>query len=1196
MSDKNHPDYQNKFFPGLDPDEPNAWLDEFNENENSEKTASQSELIIEIDEYFNEQVVDLTPQDTSDSHSNTLDLLTLEEAEELYKYGDEKKKFSKANPLINKTKRNSFDECIRILLLNSCVPEIRLFTDQLCYIAVSYSAANGILREVATEKNAHEIVRCCEQILLAALYGVPSVLARVAQLTRKSVVDFKFPTATMNYRKTLQEKYIKRTFSLDGRTASNDWFYYASAIKSSLKFTHKATELLERLFKQTAPGCKELEFDFDNLAAIFEGKLTLDFNSPSLEHFSSLNKCTDSALTRYKKIQALGNYCEDAIKGQRFAISTLEDMMKKIAFGSNGGVLGIATFMGAAGTGKTALAEAFANGLNEVFGLDYRLSVFNMEMFSDKRSGLKLFGSGSQYTDSSLGDLTTEVLVAPRQVIIFDEIEKAHDSVIQSLLTLLEKGEAYDQTSNILVDFSQCFIIFTTNLGQKAAEQALTEQRKIDIKSLLLSNNYQKGLSQELVSRLSRGHVALFRQLNPRDLIQVAESAIAKMSIDSNIRWPINHAELLIETLGGNLEPRSILSQVSVLQGKVLDVVCSNLHENSNEPDITVNIVEDIQDFEFAVIVADPNLQNHFKTRFPKSGIFQDLASFNHALSQAEYKVALIHAPLLRTEQRLTQQETIHYYCFGQPDDIANVDKTPEHIEKTYSVKDYSPAELQKLVELIAKRSRLLSSINEWRQRKMDASFEYQYSLGAEGVVVTLCNPKYEQRFSPEDFAPVFMKEPCIPELTFKDLLGLDALKKQMSLILKCLKNEHDFALDMPKGYLFAGQPGTGKSYFAKAVAGECGVPFLSINAADLMLGDVIANINHLFDVAERYAPCIVFFDEFDAIAKSRDNATTIGHLAVNTLLTRLDGFQKAKYPVFVLAATNSPQSLDNAIVRFGRFDKIVQIPLPDFEARRSYIRSCAERYQFPLSDSFVDEFSKKCSGATFGFLNNVFREIQLLLLADDVEFSPKMLDDKLLTTMIGAKKLNSSKSAHTRLITAYHETGHYLLTKKWYPDAPCNALSIEEHEFAGGVTSFDLSNLDQLVTRGVFQGRLETLLAGRAAEQILDQQQDALSAGAGHDIEVATKIALKGVAKLGFSNLIFADYEQLPSLRASVEAEAQKWLEQAYNSALTYLKENLPLLKLIAEALYERESMVQQDLDELVKSAEATKAINTVH
>ncbi|MCF4010604.1 AAA family ATPase [Rheinheimera sp. UJ63] len=1113
-------------------------------------------------------------------NSSSYSTLTEEQRAEVF---EQRKACAKSNSLINSRKRNAFPEPINKMLLSDTNDEVMLFIEQLTYIAVSQSMSLGNLKQFKADTSEYNALRFNETMILAALFGVPTVLHKIATRAGKAPQELQFPECVIDCRKVLHDKYQRRTFSPDQKSPSNDWFHFAVELKNSLNSSKSAFEFLHFIFKYTEDRSGGIVFDYANLALLFQNNLDLDFESDVLSELGRLNQEKPSVFKKQRKIQQFKKLCEQKIKGQTHAISAVTEMVASAFNAKKTGPRGIVTFMGASGTGKTALAETLVDALNEVYGASYRKLLLNMEMYSDDRSSMKLFGTGSQYVDSALGELTTEVLIAPRTVIIIDEIEKAHRTVIQSLLTLLEKGEMTDQTTNKVVDFSQCIFVFTTNLGQKAAKQSLSKNKPLDLSALLAEKPGKVGLSSELISRLSRGSVALFRELEIKDLLNMAEHAANIAREDKTLCWPEDLPEMLVETLGGDLAPRTILAQASKLQGKIVEFVLSTIEETANDPRIEVEIAEDIANFHYAVVTQDRLLTRLLKKYFPNCKVLTDVSQIQQLSSEQNIQAVLIDQPQCSTELAAEHKGNLHFYSFGYQHQGVDEAIKPTQIERHFKLVDFTVPSLTAFIKQVAKRCRLLTSAEQLRKRKMMVEFDYQLTRIDDGFKVTLQHPVYEQRFDPNDFEAPYMQEPCIPKISFQDIIGQDELKQSMTFILQRLRGANDFVLDMPKGYLFAGLPGTGKSYFAKAIAGECQVPFIPVNAADLMNGDVVININHLFEVAARYAPCIVFLDEIDAIALSREQNSIHGRLAVNTLLTQLDGFNNSDNPVFVLAATNFAHKLDPAVMRHGRFDKMVTIPLPDLAARTRFIEQCCNKYKFQLTDAALLSFAKRVSGASYGFLETLFRDLQLTLLTKQCQFSASMLDEQLLAATIGNKKAVSSYNDKDRLAIAYHETGHYLMYKHLHPKARCTNLSIQEHERSGGITMFDLDGQVLSNTKANYKAQLQVLLAGRAAEKLLSEHDDDISAGASHDIQQATLLAKRAISDLGFSDSLgLADFKQLPMLQTKVENEVVEWLNTAFIASETYLRKNWALVKQIAEVLFEQETLDQDQLDNI--------------
>lgn len=872
--------------------------------------------------------------------------------------------------------------------------QTRQFFEQLAYLVVSESFAANTLNRFHSQIGSQELVPCNDAMVFAALLGVPSILATIAKQLNRVSAAFQFPPMAMQYRQVMMSHIDYRTFATDAKTATQSWFHYASKLRSLIHWTPQAQYLLSCILKATADG-KQVQLDYQNLGLLFQGKVPYHkYSSDVLKAFCQMNTQPLTVLSTQKKLLQFRQYCQQKIIGQAEPMEQLCEMLGCAFTNTNSnGPLGVATFMGSPGTGKTSMAELIVDGLNQFFVPGYQLLSLDMEQYSHKEAVAKLFGSGSQYVDSALGDLTTAVLLNPKTVILFDEIEKAHPHVRQALLTLLEKGVVRDQTSNLPVDFSHCFIIFTTNLGSQSA--MLPHSKHISLPSLLMNEANEHSLSPELISRLCKGYIALFRPLTIEHLLDVAELQSQQLKVNQPIIWPDNTAEVLLETLGAELSPRMIKSQAGKLQQQILQHLFSaGVNIEHNTP-IFIDVPEDISTFRFALVTDNSGLAKQYKTVFPSVDVFYNVRGFIKYNQHTSVDALLLHNIELPQDVTFAQKQPLRVFQLGS--DSAQKGALTTTLSGRFIIDNLNTQTLKALVHKVAKRTRLLTMGDSYRRRNMQVQFDFHIIHEPKGITVQLIKPIYSIHFNHKDFPQAFMQVPEIPQQNFNQVFGMEALKQQCSFIIKLLRTEHQHEVDIPAGILLSGTPGTGKSHFARAVAGECAVPFLSVNAADLMQGNVVENINHLFNVAEQYAPSIIFLDELDAIALSRTHQSQLNHLAVNTLLTRMDGFTKQAQPVFVLAATNMAEKLDPAVMRHGRFDKEVVFTLPDFTARKAFIAYLSEKYALGLCQKECDALAKLLTQKTFGHIQALLREFKIETLGSRQNYAPQALYQFLL-------------------------------------------------------------------------------------------------------------------------------------------------------------------------------------------------------
>lgn len=434
-------------------------------------------------------------------------------------------------------------------------------------------------------------------------------------------------------------------------------------------------------------------------------------------------------------------------------------------------------------------------------------------------------------------------------------------------------------------------------------------------------------------------------------------------------------------------------------------------------------------------------------------------------------------------------------------------------------------------------------------------------------------------------------------KVTFDDVAGADEEKAELQEIVEFLKNPQKFVqigARIPKGVLLVGPPGTGKTLIARAVAGEAGVPFLSISGSDfveLYVGVGASRVRDLFEQAKKNSPAIVFIDEIDAVGRQRGAGLGGGHdereQTLNQLLVEMDGFG-ANEGVIVIAATNRKDILDNALLRPGRFDRQVYVGVPDIKGREQILNVHAKNKQFDPDVSF-DSIAKGTVGMTGADLENLLNEAALLAARRNKKLiTNDEIEEALLKVEMGPEKKSKVISDKKKRIVAYHEAGHAVARQAVGTLDPIHYITIIPRGGAGGFTMWRPEEEAGLESRTYFLDTLVGTLGGRVAEQIVFQE---ITTGASGDIQSATAMARAMVVNYGFSDKIGAvDYgdsgevfigrdfgathHYSESKAAEIDDEVHRIISEAYTRCENLLTENREKLNAVAEYLIRNETM----------------------
>ncbi len=444
---------------------------------------------------------------------------------------------------------------------------------------------------------------------------------------------------------------------------------------------------------------------------------------------------------------------------------------------------------------------------------------------------------------------------------------------------------------------------------------------------------------------------------------------------------------------------------------------------------------------------------------------------------------------------------------------------------------------------------------------------------------------------------------------TFADVAGEDEEKEELREIVEFLKNPQKFrelGARIPKGFLLVGPPGTGKTLLAKAVAGEAGVPFFSISGSDfveMFVGVGASRVRDLFEHAKKNAPCIIFIDEIDAVGRQRGAGLGGGHdereQTLNQLLVEMDGFTLNE-GVIVIAATNRPDILDNALLRPGRFDRQVLVDAPDVKGREEILKVHAKGK--PLgSDVRLDILAKTTVGFTGADLENLMNEAALRAAKQgQKEITMFDLEESIMKVIAGPEKKTRVVTEKERKLTAYHEAGHAVVSKLLPTQDRVHQVSIIPRGRAGGYTlSLPKEDVSFSSKTEMFE-EIISLLGGRVSEQLF---LDDISTGASNDIERVTNIAKNMIVKYGMSEALGTrtfgssndevfigrdfghtkDYSE--DVASKIDEEIKKIIDSAYEKCREILSSQKDKVVLTAELLLEKEKIDADEFEALFKT-----------
>jgi cell division protease FtsH len=457
-------------------------------------------------------------------------------------------------------------------------------------------------------------------------------------------------------------------------------------------------------------------------------------------------------------------------------------------------------------------------------------------------------------------------------------------------------------------------------------------------------------------------------------------------------------------------------------------------------------------------------------------------------------------------------------------------------------------------------------------------------------------------------------------QVTFGDVAGIEGAKLELTEVVDFLKNPDRFTAvgaKIPKGVLLVGPPGTGKTLLAKAVAGEAGVPFFSISGSEfveMFVGVGASRVRDLFEQAKKNAPCIVFIDEIDAVGRQRGAGLGGGNdereQTLNQLLTEMDGFE-GNTGIIIVAATNRPDVLDQALMRPGRFDRQVVVDRPDYSGRLQILEVHA-RGKTLAKDVDLDKVARRTPGFTGADLANLLNEAAILAARNQLtEVSMDEVNDAIERVMAGPEKKDRVMSEKRKRLVAYHEAGHALVGALMPDYDPVQKISIIPRGQAGGLTFFTPSEERMesgLYSRAYLQNQMAVALGGRVAEELV-YGDDEVTTGASNDLQQVARVARQMVTRFGMSDRlgpialgrsqggmflgrdIAAERDFSEDTAAAIDDEVGQLVAEAHRRATSVLSANRAVLDRLADLLVEKETVDAEELQELLINSDVRVA-----
>ena len=918
----------------------------------------------------------------------------------------------------------------------------------------------------------------------------------------------------------------------------------------------------------------------------------------------------------------------EGIEGQEYACQCVKEYFFGIRHRAHEkGLGGSLTFAGAPAVGKTILAERIAKCLDVPF-----LRI-DMSTKNDKESSVfELFGIHPSYKAACEGVLTGFVRNNPNCVILLDECEKAHINVLNSILQVYERGEIEDKFTGKPINLRDVIIIVTTNVGKDIYDSQVGKYIFSNVSNSIITKSLTTEINpltktpfftEALVSRFNSGKVIMFNKLRPEVIHKILSNDIQKQIEHYKALYEIGVkidipklATLLILNQGESADIRTLLSAggeifhksmscgVETTMDTVSDQMFTELCLDVSYDDATDEVKRLLfNDNKSRILVYCNKEDEKYFTAY--EGDKLEFVFANDTLEAKEISKMDITATFIDVSKRSNgKSREIFDYCTGQ-------DAIPTYVYNTsgvgrsffyYYVENgasecYSPKisslDLMGFIGKITKGLDLNYMTKELFRVSKIINYDIDYSYDKENkrANVVIHNLRIETAITASE-SEAFVSARDIPNVKYEDVIGADSAKTELIRAARYIKNYKRYireGIRIPRGILLEGEPGCGKTTLAKAFANEAKLPFIQKNATEFLIkwvGDGAKSIRDMFALARKYAPCVLFLDEIDTIAMSRQGGSSeTEHTKdlTNAFLSEMDGFSdNSGAPVFVICATNfktrkNDTKLDEAFLR--RFDKRIYVDLPKKEQREEFLVKALNKINgSSVTKEAITQIARRTIGWSLADLNLV---VQNALRKYEDETGNIGIDDKYLVEELdcfndGDKKTQSEESIKK---TAIHEAGHALVG--YALNIPVvHATIVGRGNYGGYVYHGDEDK--GTYTKEELLNKICMSLGGRCAE-ILEYGDGGINTGASSDLKNATRLAKSIVCDYGMID----DFLMVLDNRESdlVIEKVRQILREQYERTITIIKERMDKLHSLANELASKNSLSKEEIEAILSN-----------